>query len=725
VKRWVAAAAVVAIAAAGFAAFAWWRTARGTRTEGPIVLVSIDTLRADRLPLYGYGRGSAPRLDAFARDAIVFDRAFAHAPQTLPSHASLLTGLLPFEHGARDNIGFTLPATARTLQQGLRDRGYTTAGIVSSYVLRTETGIAAGFDHFDDDLPPVSADRSLSQVQRDGSETLKAAARWLDTRSGDRFFLFFHIYEPHKPWAPPDRYRHLDPYDGDVAYADEIVGGLFDALRARGLYDAATIVVLSDHGEGLGDHVEQEHGLFLYDESVRVPFLVKLPASRGGGRRVSDPVQLIDVRPTLLALSGAESGRARGRSLVPLLTQSGSIEPQGVYAEALYPRYHFGWSELLSLTDERYRYIKAPREELYDLERDPHERANIAGDRPQVAAAMRQALVRISAGARVDQPAAASPEDRERLAALGYVGTGPAIDASTPGEQLPDPKDKIHVLERYRQAVEFAGLMQLREARAVFRELLREEPNMIDVWTQYAQVLVRTGDLEGALRAFQEVLRRNPTEIGTLITAASALLQLGRLDEARQHAELAVSRSPATAHEMLARIAAIAGDADAARRHAKLGHEADPTLPLPEYVEGLLHYRAGRYGAAAPYFLQAAQLLEGRTLQLADLHYYAGDALARVERYDEAERQFSREIQLTPHHARARAGLAMLYRAMGRDEASDRAIDEMLRVSPTAEAYALAADLWTMFGRPDRAAATRAQARERFAAPGAPPGTVR
>ena len=346
---------------------------------GPVILVVIDTLRADRLPVYGYTAGRAPVLAAFAREAVVFDRAYAHAPQTLPSHASMFTGRLPFEHKVRDNLGFTLSDGTATLASMFKAAGYATGGFVSAYVLRPETGIGQGFDVYDARFPAMAADRSAAQVQRSGPQTLAAAEAWLKGITSDRFFLFLHLYEPHTPYRAPERFADLAAYDGEVAFADEIVGNLFSTLKARGWYDTATIVVLSDHGEGLGDHIEEEHGLFLYDEVVRVPWIMRLPHAQSAGRRVRDPVQHIDLVPTLAAAARLEvPAGLRGRDLAVAASGRGTLAPQGIYAEALYPYYHFGWSELLSLTDDRYRYIKAPREELYDLERDPGERTNLA-----------------------------------------------------------------------------------------------------------------------------------------------------------------------------------------------------------------------------------------------------------------------------------------------------------------------------------------------------------
>ena len=250
------------------------------RVDGPIILISLDTLRADHLPAYGYQHVSTPALDALAADAVLFERAYSHAPQTLPSHASIFSGRLPFEHGVRDNLGFTVRPDERLLPRVLSEHGFATAGIVFSFVLRAEVGIGDGFDLYDSQMPVASPEMSIAQMQRDGAfDSLAVADRWLDSLRSPRLFLFLHLYEPHKPYTPPSRFSQYAPYDGEIAYADEIVGRLLDSLRARGLYESATIIVLSDHGEGLGDHGEQEHGIFVYDEAIRCRSSSSYPAA--------------------------------------------------------------------------------------------------------------------------------------------------------------------------------------------------------------------------------------------------------------------------------------------------------------------------------------------------------------------------------------------------------------------------------------------------------------
>jgi arylsulfatase A-like enzyme/Flp pilus assembly protein TadD len=695
---------VAAMVALGvWAARRWWPGAVSP-ANGPVILISIDTLRADRLPLYGYQKVRTPNIDAFAAGSVVFEHAYSHAPQTLPAHASILTGALPFEHGVRDNVGFTLKPGHWSLPGALHDRGWSTAGFVSAYVLRAQTGMNQGFDTYDGELPAASGEMSIGQVQRPGEATTAAAEAWLAQRDAKTpFFLFLHLYEPHKPYAPPPRFAGYEPYDGEVAYSDEIVGRFFDRLRALDLYDRATIVLLSDHGEGLGDHGEQEHGLFLYQETMHVPLVVKLPG-HGPARRVAAPVQHIDLAPTILDLIGApRPPELRGRSLKPLLDGSGTVTDTGIYAEALYSRYHFGWSELYALTDARYRLIRAPRDELFDLERDPKETASVAAERPQVRQAMRTALDGLIKNASIAAPSIVSDEDKQRLAALGYVGGGSEVALALPGDSLPDPKDKVKVLERYRQAVDLAGALRLDEAVSLYRGVLAEDPGMTDVWRQLADVEVRRGRMPDAIAAYKEVIKRQPKDAGSLIAVGGVLLRVGQLDDARQHAELAIDVAPAAAHELLAKVALARHDRDAARREAALAQRADATLPMPDYVEGRLLYDDFKYADALVPLRRAKDTLRGRTVQMNDLNYYIGDSLARMDRYGEAEPYLLEEVRLFPHNTRARAGLAMLYRAMGRNAESERAIEEMLRATPTPEARVVAAQLWTFFGEPEKA----------------------
>ena len=711
-RRPVLILAAVALFAAGLWLFLANGRSAGTKAaaEGPIVFISIDTLRADRLPAYGYKGISTPNIDRLASDSILFENAYAHSPQTLPSHTSILSGELPFEHGVRDNVGFNVKAGQQFLQHALKSAGFATGAFVSSYVLREQVGFHQGFDTFDDELPAASPEQPLGQVQRAGDATMAAAMGWVDGRASGKFFLFTHIYEPHTPYTPPAPFNKSQPYDGEVEHADQIVGSLLAHLRAKGLYDESTIVLLSDHGEGLGDHGEEEHGIFLYRETIHVPLIVKLPRSSGANRRVAAPVQHIDLVPTVLEIAGvAPQPRLRGRSLLPALMNSGELKATNIYSESLSPRYHFGWSELYALSDERYRLIRAPKDELYDLAQDARELKSIAGERAQVTGAMRSALDSMIANAGVTAPAAVSDEDRQKLAALGYVGTQSGTSLQRPGDQLPDPKDKIETLRLYRRAGRLAGEKKYEEAAAIFREVLRTDPGMTDVWLQLAETSNRLRRTEDALAAYKEVISRDPKNPAALTGATDTLLRAGRIAEAKAHAELSIAVAPAIAHETLARIAVHSRDEAAARQHAKLAEQADPTLPMTAFIEGMLLHAREDYPAAAGQLLAAKKGMAGRTEQLADLNFLAGDSLARMERYSEAEELFKAELAMFPAHLRSHAGLAMLYKATGRDAEAERAVENILRIAPDSAGVDLAAQLWTMFGEPSKAAAARAR----------------
>jgi arylsulfatase A-like enzyme/predicted Zn-dependent protease len=709
----------------GLAAVSGWRYARASApVNGPIIIISIDTLRADHLPVYGYKKGRTPAIDALAADGVVFERAYSHAPETLPAHAALLSGRLPFETGVRDNVGFTVKPGERLLPEMLHDRGYATAGVVSAFVLRKETGIGRGFDVFDADMPSAPDETGVGAVERDGAQSEAVAEHWLDSNGDGRAFLFLHLYEPHSPYAPPDRFSQYAPYDGEIAYSDEIVGTLVRYLKSHQLYDRSTIVLLSDHGEGLGDHGEQEHGLFVYDEAIHIPLIIKQENNVSAGRRVADLVQQIDVVPTILDLVRAPvPGNLHGRTLKPVLDGTGHLPDAPVYSEALYGRYHFGWSELTALTESRYRYIRAPRDELYDLQFDPGERENLAADQGQVRQALRAALDHATSGAAIQPPADAPLEARERLRALGYAG-GQTDLPPAPGGARPDPKDMRQTLETYRTAIDLAGDRQWPRAIALLQQIVRDDPGTAEVWSQLAAYAGHVERLDMALDAYKHYIALKPFDPDGYLASAAALMKQKKWDDARSRAEEAVevagdrgARFRATGHELLAEIALARLDADTARREAALAHDADAARPIPTYVDARLLYDRGEFDNALPLFEQAIAEQEKAGSHVAGLHVYTAETLVRLERSPEAEGHFAAEIRDFPAAVRARAGLAMLYRATERRDAAGDVITEMTRSTPTPEAYALAARLWTALGNRPQADAVRAEARLMFAAP--------
>ena len=694
----------------GLAAAGGWRYARASApVNGPIIVISIDALRADHLPAYGYRKVRTPAIDQLAADGIVFERAYSHAPETLPAHASLLSGRLPFETGVRDNAGFTIKSTERLLAEMLRDRGYATGGIVSTFMLGRNSGIGQGFTFFDDKMAPAAPDMTVGELDRDPALSEQIAERWLNKTGTERSFLFLHLSEARRP-----------SYDAEISYADEIVGRLFRYLKTHQLYDQSTIVLVSGHGEGLGDHGEQKHGLFVYEETLHVPLIVKQAAGENAGRRVKDVVQHVDVVPTILDFAKAPiPANLSGRSLKALLDGAGGLADRSIYSESLYGRYHFGWAALTTITDGRYRYIKAPREELYDLQQDPGERHNLAADsaRAETVNALRTRLERLTGRTSAPAPGVVAPGDRERLEASGFVGQ---FDAAAGQDAKPaDPKDEVQVLEAYRAASDLAVRRQWTSAIERFKTLLGNEPDLIDVWRHVGVSALRSDRAEDAVDAFKRVTLLKPDDPTGHLDAANALIRFRRFDEARQQAELAESIAPdgdigsrAFAHELLVRIALARHDAAAAREQATLANQVAPESPLPDYVEARLLYDQGRYAAALPLFERAvARRVQNTVRPIEGLHFYTADTLSRLDRAADAETEFWKELEAFPQSTRARVGLATLYHEAGRTDEAAGAVADLIRVSPTTEGYLAASRLLGSLGNREQSVALRAQAR--------------
>lgn len=637
------------------------------------MLVSVDALRADRIGAYGYAQARTPAIDGLAADGVLFERAYAHVPQTLPAHAAILTGRLPFESGVRDSAGDTLPASARTLAEILRDRGYSTGAVVSSWLLRPGTGIERGFTFFDLAVSEAPDADQMDALFRDGAEAERVAERWLDALDGPRAFLWLHLAEPHAPHVPPERFSALSPYDGEVAYADEAVGRLMRYLKAHQLYDRTTILLVSDHGESLGEHGERAHGLLAYDGVLRVPLIAKLPGGQGSGSRVTDPVQQIDIVPTVLDLAKAPgAGTLRGRSLMPLV--DGRRMPQSpIYAESLFGAFRFGWPGARVLIEGPLKLVvEGSREELFDLAVDPGETQNLAHDRPDVVAAMRAKLADMAPGTGAMRSAALNEQDRERLDALGYV-TVPDL----PAGEADRPDDGVTWVEQLREAAALSAARNWRGAAQAYRELAHSRPDVAELWLRAGTASARAERYEQAIDAYTHVQALAPSHLRGRLDAAAALIKLRRIDAAHEQLIAVIDRVEATgseraeAHELQARIALLTRDYDAARKSAERAEDADPDRPVRAFVEGRIALLQSRPAEAAVAFDTAlAAAARTRRLPLADLRVFAADALTRLDRHDEAEALLESELRAFPDSARARAALQAIHATTARP--SDR-----------------------------------------------------
>ncbi|MFQ5744172.1 MAG: sulfatase-like hydrolase/transferase, partial [Acidobacteriota bacterium] len=591
-------------------AVVWWLGSGKPSYRGAnVLLVTIDTLRADHLGAYGDAGAETPTLDRLAAEGIRFDQAISPVPLTLPSHTSIMTSLNPPEHGVRDNGAAPLPAGVPTLASVLSRAGYASGAFVGAYVLHSRWGLNAGFETYDDRFDYDDPLAAPGQVERRGAAVVAAALDWLHGDPGSPFFAWVHLYDPHAPYAAPEPYGSRlaeRPYDGEIAYADALVGQLLEALRVSGELKRTLVVVTSDHGEGLGDHGEPGHGLFLYDATQRVPLLMRLPDRRAAGRVVEEQVRLIDIAPTILELLELppEPG-FHGGSLVPFFRGSAPSRP--AYAETIFPRTHFGWQELYALRDEGHKYILAPRPELYDLSVDPGEHRNLVDGEPQRAAAMRATLEGMRGGQPAPQLQSLPAEVEQRLRSLGYIGRAPAELSEG---QLADPKDKVAL---FRDLTKAQGLTRQGEAAAaaeLLEKIVAEDPRIVDAQLTLGNARFALADFDGAAQAYRAALELSPDYELALANLAMTHRRLGNRRAAGEEFEalLAIDPRNPAAHFNLGDMALQAGDAAAALRHCEAGIEANDSMPALHFFLGIAALRSGKLERAERAFSRTATL---------------------------------------------------------------------------------------------------------------------
>jgi len=521
--------------------------------RGNVVLVTIDTLRADHVGAYGASPGSTPTLDALASEGLRFESAISPVPLTRPAHASLLTGLYPPEHGIRDNLPAKLDPSIPTLATRLKAAGYHTAAFVGSFLLGRGSGFEAGFDLFGDGSVGGAGDRIGSKAERRAEEVAAEALEYLSTARAP-FFLWVHFYDPHAPYDPPGAFSGKG-YAGEIAYTDSQVGRLIGALRTRGLLDSTIVVVTADHGEGLGDHGEDEHGVLVYEETLLVPLIVRGPRI-AAGRVEREPVSLVDVAPFLLEASFP------------------APERKAIYFESYYGNLHFGWAPLRGVREGPMKLIFAPSSEIYDLDSDPREARDLSQKKRDVARQLYAELQKV--GERKPATAAAlGPGDLERLASLGYVG---AASSKSTGA---DPKDQIAKFSDFgrklRDAITRFERGDYRSAQPLFEELASRDISSFEVHLYLARCHRLEGKLAEAIREYAaaDVIYEGYSVLH--LEHGRALLASGNLEGSAAAFEKSLALSPSAAAEAgLATAARKLGDAPRAIEALRRAVVLDP-----------------------------------------------------------------------------------------------------------------------------------------------------
>jgi arylsulfatase A-like enzyme/tetratricopeptide (TPR) repeat protein len=631
------------------------------------------------------GGVATPNLDRLASSGAVFTQAITTAPITLPAHSSILSGLYPTSHGTRFNGIFRLPDEVETVAETLKGEGYATGAFIGAFVLDRRFGLEQGFDLYDDDLPEENTVNPVHFAERRAEEVVARAIAFIEAHKREQFFVWVHVYDPHLPHNAPSPYPERYPgraYDAEVAYTDASLGPLLDAVDD----DQTAVIVIGDHGEGLGDHGESSHTLFVYDSTMKVPLLVKAPGVPPG-TRVDRQVRSVDVAPTILELGGVSPGEPiDGVSLLGQLTPE-SEEELSAYGETFGTLYQFNWSELRFLRKDGFKFIEAPRPELYDLRADPGETKNLWSESPpEVGKRFRRELARV---VKAEREAAAEPVDEEtkrRLESLGYVASAPRKNSGG----LPDPKDRVEIFDRMQELLS-PDVPAEREIQG-FREILALEPSNILAQKRIAGVLAEEGRLEEAVVEFQKLHRIAELDSKDWENLVSALLLLNRTEEALTLTEQALAEFPWYRELYVVRGEALekAGRFDEARGAYTKAVELGPEIAENYWRRGTVAWKLGDTAGAERDFresltrdaaleegrLALSRLLSetGRSAEAIELLGTAGTAsrkagLAEAQiasgRYDEARALLEEALKLEPENTRALALLGPVYGRAG------------------------------------------------------------
>jgi arylsulfatase A-like enzyme/Tfp pilus assembly protein PilF len=641
-----------------------------------VILITIDTVRADHVGCYGADSVKTPTLDGMARHGILFERAISQVPLTWPSHAVMLTGTYPFQNGVQDFTGQPLDSKFRSVAQTFKQRGYATGAVVSAFVLDRTWGLARGFDFYDDAFSPEAfAKKDTGLVDRRAAESVNRAIAWLKKAQHRSFFFWLHLYDPHSPYDAPEPFRSeykAHPYDGEIAYADHELGRLIAWLKSASLYDQSAIVVLSDHGESLGEHGESEHGFFIYNSTVHIPLIVK-PAARHGFRpgRISSPVETTAVASTLLQLAGISA--ATEKQFHPGLNLSASSGADvSAYSETFYPFSSFGWSPLHALQTSRYHFIDAPNPELYDLTIDPEEKNNIFSEQAATVSVLKDKLQKLLVQGPFRSTSAAagvSPDAQEKLQALGYVSFRSPISKDALSKDLPDPKSKIAEFNSILRAEDAFHAGNNETGRKLLSEITASDPSMYIVPFLLGEASLQEQKWQEAAADFKRCLELNPNFDQAMTGLSRALIYIGDDTGAKQWAQNALRQNPQNYHALHqlgfveSKTDKQAAIADYEKAVAIQGNFAILRRDL-----GMLYFQQQNYPKAAEHLAKAAEL----GLNEAPLFNFLGVSYSRTDRLQKAVTSYKRAIELDPSLAEAHLNLGYAYQRLNQSIASKR-----------------------------------------------------
>ncbi|MFN0196196.1 MAG: tetratricopeptide repeat protein [Planctomycetaceae bacterium] len=671
--------AVICVAALGLVASRWL-----TRESPPnILLITLDTTRADRIGAYGYAKARTPILDQLAREGVLFEHAVSPAPLTLPVHASLFTGLYPPEHGLRTNGYGSLPTNLTLMSEILGRENYDSGAFVASFVLNQKFGLSRGFQEYDDNLADAKPTQDSIHRFRDGALVVDSALEWLTKPRSKPFFCWVHLYDPHAPYDPRtaefgDAFAD-SPYDGEIAYTDQQVGRLLEFLKQ---HPHTIVIVVGDHGESLGDHSELQHGYTLYGSTQHVPLIWRGVPETVPGTRVSATVSLVDILPTVTELLHLpEPKEISGRSFLAAL-QGRTFESRAYYGGTDDPFLQNGWSPLRSLTNDEWRYIRTTKPELYDLKADPRELKNLAADNPQKLEELETQLSEIESALSVGEAGEVQLSDAEQRAldSLGYVG-GSSRHEVPVENNLPDVKDMLPFNLETQKAIDLMDQGKHPEAAIILQKIVAESPSEHFSSRLYlGAVLEQQGNYKDAEKIYQGVLERRPDDTNALFHLGAMYAVQGRFEEAARIFEKSLATEPDSPQPLfnLGLARARLGQAEVAERHFVELLQLDPLFPGGWVALGNLLSRQGRTAEAIAAFESELEFNPSSV----EAHVNLGVILGGQQQLEESHRHLAEAVRLAPESAEARFNLGVCEGMLKNYDAAVPHLQEAIRLRP-------------------------------------------
>ena len=679
------------------------------------LLITLDTTRADRLKCYGYSAGNTPVLDSLAAQGVLCERAFTVAPMTLPSHTSMFTGLYPAENGIVTNGRGALDVSIPVLAEVLKRQGYDTGAFVASFVLNRKFGLDRGFRTYDDDFANEEPGSDSMHRQRHGQSVVDAALKWLGAKREKPFFCWVHLYDPHAPYLPhtetfQNKYVGLPPektYDAEIAYVDLQVGRLVDHLKTQGLDTQTLIAVVGDHGEGLGEHIEREHGMTLYNDALQVPLIFRHVGRLPAGRRVAENVSLVDLSPTILDLLGLKDPRkVTGKSLKRVL--AGAETGAGlVYSATDVPFLVNEWSPLRCLIEGQWKYIKTTKPELYNLAADPHERNNLLEAEAEIARQMKTQLADFEAGLMSGEAIAVQLTARElqELKSLNYIGGSKIVPTGPAPAGLPDVKDMLPFDIAVNDAMQLAREGSTKAAMEKLREIIRQAPSHTDAYWNLAGALQGASEFQEAEKVLRSMLAVKPDSSQGHSGLGVVLMLQGQTAEAIAEFKKTIDIDPDNAEALytLGRLLIPSGETEQALDYFAAALEVDPQHVATYLLRAELLSRLGRPADAAADYRMALKY----DPDAAQTHLRLGILLVDEGPADEGGRHLARAVELNPRSAETQFALGVV---LLRQRQFDKAIEHLVQAVELKPGYAAAQEALDE-ARQARAASPAAQNR--------------